>query len=220
MKEQKRFLVFTLVLFALAVAECLLTPLFGLLTEAVPLSVYAVRPLSRLLAVCAPFLTLGVAADAVHKRGFSYGLAFVGIYAGLELLFAVPLSLIAYDVTYSAPYILTLLIYMLTAVVGALILLGCLCIGYLLFLRGSAAVPIAFRQSPAARTVGLSAAALSLYYLTVEIIDFISYAKDRLWILMGADLFDFCYFVLWILLCGAAAVAIGCFGAKRLSVQE
>ena len=219
MKEQKKFFVFTLVLFSLAVLACLLTPLFSFLSDAVPLSVYAVKPISRLLVVSAPFFPLGVAANVAREERFSHGLVFVGIYTGVELLFSVPLSLIAYDVSFSAPDALTLLIYMLTALVVGLIVLGCLGGGYALFLQREGDASAYSLKNPVARTVALGAASLSIYYLVTEIVDFLSYAQDRLWVLTGAEVFDFCYFVLWILLAGGFAYYVGCFGAKRLSAK-
>ena len=190
MKQSKQLLFYTLILCFFFALECVLTAVFSpLLAKSVFLS--TVLPfVFRLFAVIPPFLALGLAFSSVRIRSLPYALIFIGIYATVALSSQIPLSLLAFAEAESGSYVTILFSYMLTAALTALLFLFFFLLGYALFLQGDTKTERKFftLADSEARALALSALLLGVYTLVREIIDMISYAKDKLYILTGEDI--------------------------------
>ena len=215
MKQNKRILFFILTVLGFSLLECLLTALLSpLVTES--LFVSRVFPyFTRLLAVIPPFLALGAATEAIRVRGLGYATLYIGIYAAHSLLAQIPLSLIVYTESYSAPYGTVLFSHMLSATVTALLFFLFLLLGYAVFMqseRVSEDTPIFSCRGRDARVILLASAILTLYHGLRELIDFFVYLRDKLYIVSGEDLlsilFSICFFL---------ALGVFCFFTGRLS---
>ena len=215
MKQSRCLLLFSLTVGGFALVECLLT---ALLSPYVAESLFLSRSfpyLARLLAVIPPFLAFGAAVEAIRVRGLGYSLIFLGIYAGISLFFQIPLSLIDYSEFYSAPYVLLLLSYMLSAAVTALLFLFALLLGYALFMQNDLSTedtPLFSLKGHDARALFLASGLLTLYHIIREIIDVTLYLRDKMYIITGEDvlsiLFSFCFFL---------ALGVFCFLVGRTS---
>ena len=215
MKPSKQILFFTLSVAGFAALECLLTAFLSPLVEESLFLSRSFPYIARLLAVIPPFLALGTAVEAIRVRGLGYAYIYMGIYAGVTLFAQIPLSLVAYDPSYSAPYAVLLLSYMLSAVVTVALFSLFLLLGYALFMQNETAsedTPIFSLQGKDARVLALGAALLTLYHLILEGIGIVEYINDRLGIITGEDLFSMAFSILFF-----SALGVFCFLVGRIS---
>lgn len=220
MKLSKQILCFSLILAAFCLLECTVSLLLprGIDTGLLVLDMLFYY-LMQTIAAVPPFLALGVAVGAIRTRGFAFALLFVGIYAGIDLFTQVPLSLFAYAVTDSASYGAILFSYMLSSAVFSLALLFALLLGYALFMqhKSQAADRALFSlRDGGARVLALCAAIFTAYRFLSRLLDILSYAKSKLYILSAEDILDFGVSLLFVLLLGVLSFAVGRFAERRL----
>ncbi len=206
MKASRQILVFSFVLLGFWLLSPAVTALSGVLpADSIFLSQLFLY-FSRLLTAIPPFFMLGVATGALRVRGTAYAVALVGIYAGLDLFLQVPLTLLAYDsAASSAPFWLILLSELLSSALSCAIFLLFLVLGYALFMQGrqcDKTAPLFSLRDGSARVLGLCALAFTLYHLIYEIIDMVSYASDKLYILSSEDILDMGISLLFFLFLG------------------
>ena len=216
MKASRQILLFSFTLVGFWVLAPALSALLGLVSPDNVFLSQLLFYLSRLLTAIPPFFMLGVAVDALRVRGMGYAIALAGIYAGLDLFLQVPLSLLTYDsVASSAPFWLILLTALLSSLLSSAIFLLFLILGYAVFMQGrpeDKKAPLLSLGDGSARVLGLCALAFTLYHLIYEIIDMVSYAKDKLYILSSEDILDMGISLLFFLFLGFFV-----FYAARLS---
>lgn len=204
-KATKQILLFTAVAVFLAALECALTPLIAYLQKGESVLLYILYYASNALALIAPFAMLGVAWGAARVRSLGYAMIFFGIYALSDILLQLPLSLFAYYADPIYLYSEILFTYMLTSIVTSLIflLIFILCFSLFFYKRGEDAEKKIFTwRSPCARAAAIGAGAFTLYRMIGEITEMAEYAKAKLYVLSGEDIFDFIFTVLFILLTG------------------
>lgn len=194
MKTSRQILIFSFILVGFGVLAPALSALLGLVPPDNVFLFQLLFYLSRLLTAIPPFFMLGVAVGSLRVRGMGYAIALAGIYAGLDLFLQVPLTLLTYDsVASSAPFWLILLSELLSSLLSSAIFLLFLILGYAVFIQGrqeDKKAPLLSLGDGSARVLGLCALAFTLYHLIYEIIDMVSYAKDKLYILSSEDVLD------------------------------
>ena len=213
---------FFLIMLIFGGLEAGLTPLLTFLGEeglalAVPLYYF-----TKALAVIAPFLMMGGVAYAMCEGSFLSSLPFFGIYTAVRILLQFPLSLYEYSESLSSPYLLVLVVYLLTAILNAAVFFFLLLLGYLLFVRRGGGHEKRFFGISGAdtRTLWLAVAVIAVQDTVVFAVGFIEHLKGKLWIFDWADLTDALFSIAFIGLCALLSFAAGRFAMRAFYTQE
>lgn len=207
---------FSLIMLFFGVLEAILTPILSFAADerlaiTVPLGYFA-----QAIAVIAPFLMMGAASFALCEGGFSASLPFLAIYTGARVLMQFPLSVYEYSESLSSPYLLVLLVRVLTALLNATVFLLLLSLGYLLFARKTKRHDERFFGfgGTDTRILWLSVLIIAVQDLIVFAFDFIEHLKGKLWLFDGGDLADAFISLFFIVFCALLAFTSGRFASR------
>ena len=210
----KRYGVFLGIIAILGLLECILTPIISLLQDNTSLLLYPLYYLSRILALCAPFFTLGAILAGWGQYGFHRVWLFFIPFLLVDLIVQVPISLFAYYNDLLSSFGLLLFGYALTSLAVSLLLLLLALLGYFLFFFKKERLvyhSVFFTvKSNEGRAAALCAAVVALYLLTTEVINIIEDAASLLWVIDGIDLANYLFSLVF-----AAACGLGCYAAAR-----